>query len=51
MSDKKVQCIVCAYRVACQKQFSLKAGQGCAEFERDLMIKEKDIETDPKDDK
>jgi len=51
MSDKKVQCIICAYRAACQKQFSLKAGQNCPEFERDLMLKEKDAEAEQKDNK
>ena len=51
MSNQKVQCIICAYRAACQKQFSLKAGQCCPEFERDLMLKEKGAEAEQKDDK
>lgn len=40
MSEKKDICIICAYRENCQKRFSLKAGQKCIEFVRDLLIKE-----------
>lgn len=40
MSDKKELCAVCAWRAACQKQFSMKAGQRCPDFSRDLTIKE-----------
>jgi hypothetical protein len=40
MEEKNVQlCITCAWRETCQKQFSLKAGQKCAEYSRDLTIK------------
>lgn len=40
MSEDKVLCIVCAWRATCQKQFSMKAGQKCPEFVRDVTIKE-----------
>ncbi len=40
MSEGRSICIICAYRGTCQKQFSLKAGQRCLEFARDLAIKE-----------
>ncbi|MDI6728852.1 MAG: hypothetical protein QMD44_08025 [Thermodesulfovibrionales bacterium] len=40
MGENKVLCIVCAWRATCQKQFSMKAGQKCAEFVRDVSIKE-----------
>jgi hypothetical protein len=40
MSDKKELCIICAWRATCQKQFSLKAGQRCPDFTKDLSIKE-----------
>jgi hypothetical protein len=40
MSENKVLCIVCAWRATCQKQFSLKAGQRCADFVKDITIKE-----------
>ncbi len=40
MSKEKELCIVCAWRATCQKQFSMKAGQKCAEFVRDVTIKE-----------
>ncbi|GEM_PF-1721130 len=40
VGEKKDICIICAYRENCQKRFSLKAGQKCLEFARDLLIKE-----------
>jgi hypothetical protein len=40
MGKNKVLCIVCAWRATCQKHFSMKAGQKCAEFVRDVSIKE-----------
>jgi len=40
VSKDKVLCVVCAWRATCQKQFSMKAGQKCAEFVRDVAIKE-----------
>lgn len=45
MREGKNICIICAYRGTCQKQFSLKAGQRCLEFARDLAIKEKEEDT------
>ncbi|MCX7913243.1 MAG: hypothetical protein N2511_01515 [Thermodesulfovibrionales bacterium] len=43
MNEKKDICIICAYRENCQKRFSLKAGQKCIEFARDLSIKEEPV--------
>lgn len=40
MSKDKVLCIICAWRATCQKQFSMKAGQKCADFVKDVAIKE-----------
>lgn len=44
MSEKKEICIVCAWRATCQKQFSMKAGQKCPEFAKDMTIKEEEKE-------
>ncbi len=49
MSDNKVQCIICGWRATCQKQFSMKAGQKCAEFVRDVTIKEEKEEDKEKE--
>lgn len=52
MSDNKVQCIICGWRAACQKQFSMKAGQNCPDFVRDVTIKtEEDEQHKPHEDK
>lgn len=50
MGENKVLCAVCAWRATCQKQFSMKAGQKCAEFVKDVTIKEEkeDKEKDSK---
>ncbi|MDI6801198.1 MAG: hypothetical protein QMD01_03965 [Thermodesulfovibrionales bacterium] len=40
MDKNKVLCVVCAWRATCQKQFSMKAGQKCPEFVKDVTIKE-----------
>lgn len=40
MSENKALCVLCAWRATCQKQFSMKAGQKCPEFVRDVTIKE-----------
>jgi len=42
MGENKVLCVVCAWRATCQKQFSMKAGQKCAEFVKDVSIKEEE---------
>ncbi len=39
MKEKEL-CIVCAWRATCQKQFSMKAGQKCPDFCKDLTIRE-----------
>lgn len=31
-------CLVCAWRADCQKRFSMKAGQSCPDFVRDVTI-------------
>ncbi len=49
MGENKVLCIVCAWRATCQKQFSMKAGQKCAEFVRDVSIKEEKEEKSEKE--
>jgi hypothetical protein len=40
MSENKTICAVCAWRATCRKQFSLRAGQKCPEFVKDVAIKE-----------
>ncbi len=41
MSEKdNALCIICAWRATCLKQFSMKAGQKCPEFVKDLTIKQ-----------
>jgi hypothetical protein len=42
MGENKVLCVVCAWRATCQKQFSMKAGQKCAEFVKDVSINEEE---------
>jgi hypothetical protein len=39
MEQQKPMCIICAWRATCQKQFSLKAGQKCPDFVRDVTVK------------
>jgi hypothetical protein len=48
VSETKDICIICAYRENCQKRFSLKAGQKCLDFARDLLIKDKDTQEEDK---
>ena len=33
-------CITCAWRETCRKQFSMKAGQKCPEYCRDLTLRQ-----------
>jgi hypothetical protein len=40
----KTLCVMCAWRATCQKQFSMKAGQQCADYTKDLTIKDKSLE-------
>ncbi|HTZ18920.1 MAG TPA: hypothetical protein VMB78_10825 [Dissulfurispiraceae bacterium] len=39
MKEKEL-CIVCAWRATCQKQFSMKAGQKCPEYCKDLTLRD-----------
>lgn len=39
MGEKEL-CIICAWRETCQKQFSMKAGQKCPDYCKDLAIRE-----------
>ncbi len=40
MKEKKELCAICAWRANCQKRFSMKAGQRCPDFSKDLTIKD-----------
>lgn len=51
VSEKRDICVVCAYRENCQKKFSLKTGQKCIEFARDLLIKDKEQQEENKTEK
>ncbi len=51
MSDNKVQCIICGWRATCQKQFSMKAGQNCPDFVRDISIKTEEEQEKPLEEK
>lgn len=45
MSSREISiCVICAWRATCQKRFSIKAGQRCPEFVRDITIKEEPVE-------
>lgn len=39
MTQQQPMCLVCAWRATCQKQFSLKAGQKCPDFVKDVTVK------------
>lgn len=39
MKEKEL-CIICAWRATCQKQFTMKAGQKCPDYCKDLTIRE-----------
>lgn len=42
--QQKPMCVVCAWRATCQKQFSLKAGQKCPDFVKDVTVKIEEAE-------
>lgn len=44
MSKSEVLCVICAWRATCLKQFSMKAGQKCPEFVKDITIKKESEE-------
>lgn len=48
MAEQKQMCIICAWRATCQKQFSLKAGQKCPDFVKDVTIKTEEEEKEEK---
>ena len=39
MKEKEL-CIICAWRATCQKQFSIKAGQKCPDYCKDMTLRE-----------
>lgn len=49
MKEQKQMCIICAWRATCQKQFSLKAGQICPDFVRDVTLKIEEKEKEEKE--
>lgn len=51
MSSTREICVVCAWRATCQKRFSMKAGQRCPEFVRDITIREEPVEEKPTEEK
>ncbi len=48
MGAEKRYCVICAWRVSCQKRFSVGTDAvgnvHCPDYSRDLSIKDKDIE-------
>jgi len=48
MSGEKKYCVICAWRVSCQKRFCVTTDASgnvhCPDYSRDLSIKDKDIE-------
>ena len=39
MKEKEL-CIICAWRATCQKQFTMKAGQNCPDYCKDLTLRD-----------
>lgn len=39
MKEKEL-CIICAWRATCQKQFSMKTGQKCPDYCKDMTLRE-----------
>lgn len=48
-AEQKPMCVICAWRATCQKQFSLRAGEKCPEFVRDVTIKIEEEEEEEKE--
>lgn len=47
MKGKKEICVLCAWRETCNKKFSISGRDiRCADFVRDLLIKEEEIPED-----
>ena len=38
--EGKELCIICAWRATCQKQFSMKSGQKCPYYCKDMTLRE-----------
>jgi len=52
MSEQAVKCNVCAWRKTCNKKFSISGkDMRCAEFVRDVSIKNEPGEQPPEEDK
>lgn len=52
MSSTQLICSICAWRATCQKKFSVSGkDMRCAEFVRDVTIKEKPAEEEPAEEK
>jgi hypothetical protein len=52
MSSTQLICAICAWRATCQKKFSVSGrDMRCAEFVRDVTIKEKPVEEEPVEEK
>ena len=52
MSSTQLICAICAWRATCQKKFSVSGrDMRCAEFVRDVTIKEKPAEEEPVEEK
>jgi hypothetical protein len=52
MSSTQLICAICAWRATCQKKFSVSGrDMRCAEFVRDVTIKEKSVEEEPVEEK
>lgn len=49
MGANDVLCVICAWRATCLKQFSMKAGQKCPEFVKDVTIRDKESEEKEKE--
>lgn len=49
MNQQRPICVICAWRATCQKQFSLKAGQKCPDFVKDVTVKVEEEEEKEED--
>ena len=41
MKEKEL-CIICGWRATCQKQSSMKAGQKCPDYCKDMTLRERE---------
>ncbi|MCE5311876.1 MAG: hypothetical protein LLF86_01850 [Nitrospiraceae bacterium] len=49
MRPEKELCVVCAWREACQKKFSLPAGRSCPDFSKDMNLERGEPEAPSKE--